>query len=377
MLPEELIDSIVCLIPPSELFALCLANSRMYAISVPHIYRAVKITHPDDLIAFCAALQERPMLSDDLRDHLLTLKNPGRSNPLYNRKVHAVCASAIGTLQNLDKLTIRYVPYLLPLLPSFPQLSLFRSSFAHEIGVFLRANPHIQSLHIGHMRVSTHSRVQLPRVEMPFLKTFIGPEVVARAVLPYSSVECPRIQWDLRRRQDRRFMCLRRLDTCKPMVQLDNHMSCYHDPHPCHISNALPGLRVLTFRVGVRTASLGVIQRFFDALAMSLSTYTDLYWIEVSQLCQTPPLTDTTFDHEWELLCLWHSLCPTLESCVMPSGVAWERAVEYPALAALWLPTDVVAMPPELVTWMQSQAEDPWLRKCTRSVNFGELVNST
>ncbi|KAJ7108969.1 hypothetical protein C8R43DRAFT_1139773 [Mycena crocata] len=360
MLPEELIDKIVQLTPPAELLALSLANSRMYAIAVPRIYNHVEVKRPQALISFCAALQGRLMLSElvqvliiDFTRYTRKLKNPGRANPLYNRAVQAVCAAAIGTLQNMVIFTARHATYLLPLLPKFPNLESFSSNFSHEIGPFIRANQQIRVLRVGEALKPKQRRAQVLPVRLPYLERFVGPPVLGRAVLPFSYVDRATVLWDLNERKDRWLVLLRRV---VPITKLDNVMFCYEEPNPFHIAIALPGLESVKFRIMVPRAAKEERQEFVELLTMSMSRYTRLKNLEFSHPRQPPPLTQDTFDFEWDLLQRWYSLCPTLRWCLMPSGTAWVYAGPGP-LAGLWLPGNLEELSQEAVNLLQNQKD--------------------
>ncbi|KAJ7115088.1 hypothetical protein C8R43DRAFT_1156271 [Mycena crocata] len=363
MLPEELIDDIVKRTPPSELLEFCRADRRMYRISIHHLYDTVNLKRPDALITFCEALVQRPMLSElvvalniDFREYTRTAQNPARTNPLNNRRVRQQCATALSTLRNLTELSTLHATHLLPLLPPFRVLESFRASFSHDIGAFLRAHPLLVAVHIGTLGRATHARVQIPPVHLPLLNTFLGPEVVARAVLPGSFVADPVIFWDApAQRRMPAPACLARVIRARtPIIELSSILQGWcSQPDPRDLWVVDSTLEVLKLRSTVHSAEVDQVA-FLDALTQAVAGFERLTTL---MLIEPPhprrPLGDATFDNEWELLQLWHGLCPTLAACQMLSGIRWERLPQNPVS---WVPVNTperVQPSPEFTSWMQ------------------------
>ncbi|KAJ7162702.1 hypothetical protein C8R43DRAFT_1173484 [Mycena crocata] len=350
MLPEELIDGIVHLTSPSELLALCVADKRLHAICVPYIYDAVKIMHPEALVAFCEVVGSWPMLAKlvhrlkiSFEEYSHSAPDAAQTNPLNQLQCRTTCATALGGLTKLLDFDIYGPMDLLPLLPpnSFPLLEAFASGFSKHIGPFLSAHTTIKHLQVGFLESIAHRRVQIPPVSLTVLETFYGPKVVARAVLPGSQVAAPAIIWETCALRDVcAEKCIMQLAQIQvPITELHNTMGGWDAPDPRRISEAMPNVEILRFENIRRDSSREHRETFLKALAAALPSFRSLGQIILEEQAQHPPLVDKTFDKEWALLQQWATLCPTLQDCTFLSGLRWHKSPD----SGEWWPVNTVA----------------------------------
>ncbi|KAJ7134021.1 hypothetical protein C8R43DRAFT_639519 [Mycena crocata] len=376
LFPDEIFDRLARHVPLSDLLALCRADRRMYAICLPHIYHTVDVKTPDALIKFCDALSARetlPPLVESLRidfeEYTCTVINPAQSNPLNDRALRATCATAIGRLPGLTSLAVLHASYLLPLLPlkdSLPKLNTLTTSFSHHIIPLLKSHPALTSLHVSAPSKPTHGRVQFPRIALPELQSFSGPEILARAVLPGSRVRNAVVIWaqraPARKRRSRwtgAAKWLAQLQQQERITALENVFVVNVDAAPAVcllLATVVPGIMELKFRLcgellssssaahsSVTGTQPSLSPAFRAALIVALPTFGSLTTLSLFKplsvgrkrelallnggelgLVNDRDLTLSN-NRELRLLNVWHALCPTLQDCTLPSGARWVR----------------------------------------------------
>ncbi|KAJ7447484.1 hypothetical protein FB451DRAFT_1567556 [Mycena latifolia] len=145
----------------------------------------------------------------------------------------------------------------------------------------------------------TESHEPIPSVHLPALRDFTGPEIVARAVVPGSTVSAPTVIWDLSIYETSAPMSAGRFALVPaPLTKLTNIMSCWAALDPPHPRERLPPLE------------------------------------------RVPP-QKATFEIEWNTVHGLQDRCLTLHSCTLFSHVDWACL---PSAPPMWFPISAVDM---------------------------------
>ncbi|KAJ6564896.1 hypothetical protein DFH09DRAFT_1475376 [Mycena vulgaris] len=370
LFPDEIIDEIVQHMPLSDLLAFCRGDDRLHAICLPHIYGAVELTETGSLVQFCKTLRSRKALKALVKSLSINchedifactprrrrLKGVPQFSP-DEEEIRAACAAAISSLHNLVDLTLARPWSIIPLLPrrAFPQLRTLDITFSPHLAGFLADHPRITSLFVEPLYKTAQFFVQIPGMHLPALREYTGPEVVARAVLPVSSVTTITVYWDpppLRQRLATE--CLSSLALSNtPVTTLRNIINGWQAPSPLAIAQALPRLEILEFLNLRRDSSPEQRAAFLRDLAVALPLLPRLTTLVVHEPGHDHPNTPATFKKEWSLLKHWYSLCPTLTECMLLSGTRWER---WPEAPMKWVP---VRASDEFYRWFGSMITGP------------------
>ncbi|KAJ6580393.1 hypothetical protein DFH09DRAFT_1440766 [Mycena vulgaris] len=353
--PSEIVDAIVQHIQPMELLGLChVGDRRVHNICVPYIYRDVELSTSRAVAQFCETLRSSGVLSDLVEalkincddDAFARAPIPHRIGwPLQvfddNNAMAAGYATAIGGLHNLGRLKITRPESLLAMLPhtALPSLRSLDTSFSEHLESFLRNHPHLESLWIDPLDRLTQRPLKISPIHLPALREFAGPELVASAVLPGSYVTNPTIFWDsASTRQTSAAKCIARCALSQaPVTELYNVMNGWDAPNALSIAASLPALTALQFQNLHPSASPTQREAFLTSLSIALSAFPDLHMLILDEPGQRAPHTHAVFNWEWDLLQLWHGICPLLQDCTFLSGVRWQRL---PFAPTVWFPVN-------------------------------------
>ncbi|KAJ7469066.1 hypothetical protein FB451DRAFT_1560120 [Mycena latifolia] len=349
ILPPEIIYQIIQHSEPRDLLALCRVAWRVHSICVPSIYKAVVLSRTGALVQFSEALRSRPAFSEMVETLTINCNEDVFARPHMRHvaphladtddALRTACGTAIGSLHKLVHFKLIRPWSLLPLLPpaALPSLRSFATSFSEHLATFLHTHLQIESLTIDPMERTAQFRAQMFSVHLPSLRDFAGPEVVARAIIPFSSVTAPTMFWDpavMRHASAAKSIaCLALAE--EPVTELYNIMTGWDAPSPLSIAAALPELSILQFKNLARNSTAAQREAFLIALTTALPALRHLTTLVLDEPAWRAPPIDSTFDWEWEVLHLWGDLCPALSDCTLLSGVRWERL---PGANSVWLP---------------------------------------
>ncbi|KAJ7462451.1 hypothetical protein FB451DRAFT_1562451 [Mycena latifolia] len=355
--PSELVDAIAKQAPPAALHALCRVDRRLYVISLPYLYATVVLNKTGSLVQFSETLISRPALSDWVKiliiecdEEIFPRSHDRRLRPHSdaNDGRRAACATAIGGLKNLTDLVIRRPLSLLSLLPSasFPGLQAFSAKFSPHLPYFLDSHRSIESLWIPPMTKVSQFGSYMPRIHLPALREFTGPELVMRAVIPGSLVTALAVSWDptniLTETRSTSVACL--AQSAASITELTNILHGW-DTLDAQTVCGLPEVAVLRFSnrqpgsSDVQQWRFVLEQRdeFIAKLTLALPIFPNLTTLVIDDPARRMKLRKSSFDWDWRHLNLWSSRCPTLRDCTLFDLIHWQRL---PSTPDLWFPVD-------------------------------------
>ncbi|KAJ7462474.1 hypothetical protein FB451DRAFT_1495658 [Mycena latifolia] len=356
-LPAELVDEIAQQASPAALYTLCRVDQRLHSICLPYFYRVVVLDKTGSLAQFSETLLSRPGLSDwvkiliiDCHDDIFPrLHAPlGRPYSDANDGRRVAYATAIGSLKNLTDLVITRPLSLLSLLPSacFPSLQALTAKFSVHLPYFLDSHRSIENLWISRMTKLAHFNAYIPRIHLPALREFTGPELVAAAVVPGSRVTAPTVFWDpINCVADTPAKLVARLAlSAAPITELTNSLDGWDKLSP-QIFCSLPDIAVLRFTNREPKSSdvqqcrfeLPLQKGFVEELNTALPGFHNLTTLVVDDPARHMKLRKPSFDWEWRHLNRWSRRCPTLRDCTLFTRIHWQRL---PSAPDLWFPTN-------------------------------------
>ncbi|KAJ7077549.1 hypothetical protein B0H15DRAFT_1026163 [Mycena belliarum] len=342
-LPPELICEIVkCSATPFAL-ELSSTNRRLHAVCTPFVYRDIRLSEEGDLLKLSETLRSRPGLAKLVRkisiecdEELFTARLRRNKGPTFRR---VKCAAAIGSLENLERLTLRPC-LMMPLLPAgaFPKLRKLVTRFSPHLAPFLETHPTIQVLHIDTEDTDAGEGAEMASVVLPALREFTGPAVVAAAVIPGSRVAAPTIRWDdpatPAPAAAARIARLARAQA--HLTELSSLTTAWNAP-VLALARALPHLTVLRVANLAPGLQRAAHRAFRAALAGALAHLPCLVTLDVAAPTYGRVQTRAELGGEWRDLRAWRGLCPSLRRCTLLSRIAWERL---PAAPDLWFPVN-------------------------------------
>lgn len=187
--PPELLDSICCLLPTSDLVAVARANYTLNAVAQRTLYRNISITPVANNLSVLNTLIARPHIATHVRTFSINVRNeqPQSFYPLLSK--------ALQQMTELTSLTLFLNEDASSVLNSeahYLNLTSFASSFPLDSNLvdFLSRTPAIIDLQVGAALSSNDQpEIHLPSTSVPSLARFTGPYHTAQIVVPKRPVE--------------------------------------------------------------------------------------------------------------------------------------------------------------------------------------------
>lgn len=187
--PPELLDSICCLLPTSDLLAVACANFTLNAVAQRTLYRNISITTVANNLPVLNTLLAHPHIATHVRTFSINVRNeqPPSFYPLLSK--------ALQQMTELTSLTLFLNEDASSVLNSeahYLNLTSFASSFPLDSNLadFLSRTPAIVDLQLGAALTSNDQpEIHLPSTSIPSLARFTGPYHTAQIVVPKRPVE--------------------------------------------------------------------------------------------------------------------------------------------------------------------------------------------
>lgn len=188
--PPELLDSICCLLPTTDLVAVARANYTLNAVAQRSLYKNISITPVSNNLSVLDTLAARPHTANHVRTFSITMHNK-QPHTFYN-----LLARTLEQMTELISLTLFLdvdASWVLNSEAHYLNLTSFASSFPFDSSLvgFLGRTPAIVDLQVGPAPLSNdhESEINLPPTSIPNLTRFTGPYQTARIVVPQRPVE--------------------------------------------------------------------------------------------------------------------------------------------------------------------------------------------
>ena len=187
--PPELLDSICCLLPTSDLIAVARANYTLNAVAQRSLYKHISITPASHNLSVLDTLAAHPHTASHVRSFSVSMHTQ-QHHAFYN-----LLAKALEQMTELSSLTLFLdadASWVLNSEAHYLNLTSFASSFPLDSSLvgFLSRTPAILDLQVGAVLPSNdQSEVDLPPTSIPNLARFTGPYQTALVVVPQRPVE--------------------------------------------------------------------------------------------------------------------------------------------------------------------------------------------
>ncbi|KAJ7641962.1 hypothetical protein FB45DRAFT_1022677 [Roridomyces roridus] len=384
--PTELIHEIAKHSTRADLLSLAYVGDKdIYKICIPYQYETANIHSLAGFFQFCetVAMESNARLAACVRAVRFDTHKADAPSNLSTGESNAglaglstdqaqACATGIANLHSLRSLELLHplVCYIIPRIHNvvFSLLHTFAAPFSLHLDQFLRSNSQIQHLNIPSTGALQRT-AQIPSgsIRLPHLRTFVGPEVLARAVMPHSRVTEPAVIWDPKPPAGRireTLSCL--VQSTAGIKGLRTHTYGWPEALLALIIEHFgTNLRVLEFRNYRKTPSRRSPRAFFATLVDNIHRFPELTTLLVHN---APHITahnlnsidKEAFEAEWNSIQTYYRLCPRLDDITLLSGVQWQRVA-----GERWIPVDGQAL-------KKSKEFDDWFKGKFPCANIDE-----
>ncbi|KAJ7096813.1 hypothetical protein C8R44DRAFT_859920 [Mycena epipterygia] len=333
-LPVELIGLIAELSAPTDVVALCQTNRWIHSVCFRYVYHSVALDNLPDIVKCLRTLVSNTGYAQEVR--ALKLECYPRST---FRSFGALLQATMMHLRNLENLFAHVSPDLFASLSEarFPRLRECSIPFGRHTDPFLLSHSGIHSLLVLPTdEEQLEYMPSVPRISMPDLQTFFGPEALALMVIPHSRVSHLFICWNPHRSLLRGYadeistLAL----SSTPILLSDNVIRTWDTSLLSAIAASMPHLTTLNFRNPCPSGS-HQLQAFISHMDTVLATLPSLTIIAITQ----DPLRSESIDSdelegEFQVVRRWSNISSTLKCAILPSETAWGHlkfSVWYPA----------------------------------------------
>lgn len=187
--PPELLDSICCLLPPTDLVAVARASYTLNAVAQRTLYRNISVTPAATSQSVLDTLAARPHTAAHVRTFSINIHNE------QPHSFYALLAKALEQMSELTSLTLFLdadASWVLNSEARYLSLTSFASSFPFDSNLvdFLSRTPAVTDLQVGAALPSNDQpEIHLPLTSIPSLVRFTGSHQTARIVVPQRPVE--------------------------------------------------------------------------------------------------------------------------------------------------------------------------------------------
>ncbi|OAX39017.1 hypothetical protein K503DRAFT_769882 [Rhizopogon vinicolor AM-OR11-026] len=346
-LPEELLDGIAFLLPRGTLFSLSTVSTLFQPFATRWLYRQLGLAGNADTIRICKAIISNPLAAISVRRVLLwpglAFSRPDTTGgPFYSylSSFYKLLSRALSRVTKAESIRLMF-PYCGASMPldicTFPNLRSFATTMEpYTLASFIKRHPQLQELHIS---LSHDRSLPLPEfsgISLSLLKSaclpesllfMVSPEAPLRSILSVEieddSGEIPNYVGHLSRFST----TLSELHLCR--LHWNNEI-------PMTIATSLPNVTSFAFTRMVPGLRHESNVAFLNACEAALPLFSSLSQLR-AEVARNQGRLHCTHDYnyrsDFNKVQRWGKICPTLNTCVFPSGTAWHRLEDN-----IWMP---------------------------------------
>ncbi|KZP12894.1 hypothetical protein FIBSPDRAFT_1049810 [Athelia psychrophila] len=339
-LPVEVLEIIVQTTSTEDQLELCISCKLLNELAVRSLYKVIDLAKsPAKAVRCCKTLVSNKSAALAVRSIRIANGAPGSH---YLRGYNHLVERVLKFLPRLVELFLKISTSLfttvidhcvLPNLLRFVVISPFTAS----VVAFIRRHPKIQVLRYSGPAFNAHD---LGDIDLPALNVYHGPANIIPNILAVSpvrklvvvwNIDGPHVNEEARGDYDRIFASL----VFASVEHLDVMTQGWNLKLLSAISKYFPLLRAIDLRKATALVASGgvTIDNLYDSLRDALPAFQHLRSINLTHIHErSSPVSSSDLDKEFEIVMGWGDICPSVDTCTLPSGVTWLRVPH------AWLP---------------------------------------